>query len=106
MSTNYYALADDGEKLHIGKQSNGWRFLFSTQTGYSIFTRDDWFNMIVSLSGDYSQQRMSVVNEYNVIQNAEQFFTNVNLNQSLKQHDGLMNYTDNDGYDFSLGGFS
>lgn len=44
MGTNYYANTVDGQNLHIGKRSGGWRFLFrghKTQT-LNIASWEDW----------------------------------------------------------------
>lgn len=52
MSTNYYAFGPfpggsaDGEGLHIGQSSAGWRFLFRAHPDLGLTTFADWSALI------------------------------------------------------------
>lgn len=47
MGTNYYFMYN-GEKLHIGKSSFGWEFVFQAYPKYSIYDKAGWDDFIHS----------------------------------------------------------
>lgn len=64
MGTNYYyenekchACGHCPEKVHIGKKSKGWKFLFRGYVDKEIFCYDDWIHLLNSSS-------LVVVDEY------------------------------------------
>lgn len=98
MGTNYYLReryckhCGRYDKLHIGKSSIGWRFLFSSELGKSY---KDVMKVVEKHKGD-------IVDEYN----KTIFLSHLKELIEEKQNSGKHNsdathYMDKDGYDFS-----
>ena len=123
MSTNYYYQYGDCkdcgrfERLHIGKLSVGWKFLFSVFDGHIVLGDPDisqltlksykaWEHFIRS-----RKWKGNIYNEYGKGLEYTQFFKNiVNKNQHLKSHIDTKGFPlhiqkDIQGYEFSRSEF-
>ena len=65
MGTNYYMMTEPcphccrgGGKVHIGKDSAGWSFVFSEQPDLNIHSVGDWFGQLIATDA-------TIVNECN-----------------------------------------
>ena len=113
MGTNYYALTDvcphclrGSAKIHIGKSSVGWRFLFRA---YKEFDWDDpgvrWRSR-EELRQWMIDREVSIENEYGEPMRTEDFFEFTEDKQG-ESHSHAMepldatDFTDREGYEFS-----
>ena len=57
MGTNYYALLEDGDELHIGKSSGGWCFSLHVYPKIGINDFPDWIEFL-------NLKKLKIKNEY------------------------------------------
>lgn len=102
MGTNYYLLKDyckccgRYDKKHIGKKSCGWKFLFSTELGYS---KDSVLKML-------RQNKDYIINEYNERVNYKDLLKTMKNSKEDRIHDVMgFHYQDSKGNDFGSEGF-
>lgn len=105
MGTNYYAVPNmcdhcgvRAERIHIGKSSVGWRFLFH---GYEelpypfsgqIRSFQDWVTFLSGFNGE-------IQNEYRQSESLAKFSEFVQTKQEYRPHTDP-SWIDEDGYDF------
>ena len=111
MGTNYYMITEPcphchrgGGKVHIGKDSVGWSFVFAEQPDLNIHSVGDWFGQLIATDA-------TILNEYNEEIPVEDFVEIVKQSQNDKSHAEVYSeeqncYLDKYGYSFIKGDFS
>ena len=99
MGTNYYLertcpISDSvTERLHIGKSSYGWKFLFNSNNGVNK-SFSDW-RAILELRSN------QIVDEYGKRISLYEFYTIIHEKQSHKDH-GIHAIVDDEGFNISI----
>lgn len=93
MGTNYYI-----DKVHIGKQSCGWQFLYRTHPSLGIFTTHDWKNHIW-FSGE------DIIDEYGEVMPRGTFYALIHGGTGTKKPHKEADYTDAYGAAFVIDEF-
>lgn len=107
MSANYYVRYDKCEccgrydKLHIGKQSVGWTFLFRSYRELELHSAGQWRELL-------NKKGSSILDEYGVTITPEDFFAKVEAAQTAvnKRYVGWYSYLDKENFAFSAEEFS
>ena len=86
MSTNYY-VDWQGTRLHIGKSSAGWEFLWQAYPELDIFTVKDWSDFLVS-----NKLESNIVDEYEGKISIIEFFNSVADNTHRNKKFGSMKW--------------
>jgi len=109
MGMNYY-LVNKKERLHIGKASFGWRFLFQGHVDYEndkcIISSDSWLKEMAKDGND-------IINEEDKIISIGDFFKMIESKKKFKSHRdeywercGIKFWQDKHGFDFVQCDFS
>lgn len=111
MSINYY-VNWQGTKLHIGKSSESWEFIWQAYPELDIFTVKDWSDFFIS-----NKIEGNIIDEYDNNVSIIEFFNSIADNNSrckkygtLKRHlqetSDCSSYADPDGNVFIIHQFS
>ena len=129
MGTNYYIQREysgpEGEaiqeKIHIGKNSGGWQFIFRAYKFRNIFSKADWEKYLTRLLPDPDNKdnwcNVVIVDEYGDFFSRNEFWGRINLDKKFKNHydegikegwlrKGEDDFKDEDGWSMCLREFS
>lgn len=99
MGTNYFCTLKDNKKIHIGKNSCGWAFLFhgyTDENNFIICSYSDWQKFL-------SQKGLRIVDEAGVLMKKKDFFMLIDISLSYKKMPVLNNqesWSDEPGFTF------
>lgn len=104
MGTNYYLKFKD-EELHIGKSSNGWKFLWRAYPELEIYTIRDWIHFIL-----VNELESNLYDEYKDSIDMIEFFEKIANNKrrekdfgkEIKEHSKEFIYQDAENNDFTM----